>query len=243
MIFLTLFFFLLGDPPSTPTLASGDAEFARINYPMAISIYEEILKSSPADPEILWRLARVYICMGDMKEGKEKLPFFKKAEAYARQCILSDPARYEGHSGLAAALGSIAIHSDRKTQVTMLEEIKHELDRAIEINPADDVAYSVLGSMYRSLGNTGWLERQLAAIFFGPLPAGGHEEAERALKRAIQIAPHVMRHHYELGVVYVDLERNTDALNVFRHAATLPVLQGSDRERLMRIHEFLEKLE
>jgi tetratricopeptide (TPR) repeat protein len=153
---------------------------------------------------------------------------YRTAERYARREILADSTVAEGHTWLAAALGNIAMFEGSKAKVTMCHEIKKELETAIVLNPDDDVAYSILGSFYLALGSVSWIERQLAAIFLGGLPDGGYKESETALKTAIKIAPDVVRHHFELGELYVKEDRIQEAIGEFQTATLLPVALASD---------------
>jgi tetratricopeptide (TPR) repeat protein len=163
----------------------------------------------------------------------------KKAEAAARFCIRLDSTRSEGHSWLAGALGYIALDAPASLQVGLVREILLETQKATALNPADDVAYSVRGSTYRALGNIGWLKRQLAKLFYGDLPDGGFVEAEEALQRAIALAPDVMRHSYELGILYMDMGKPDEARLTLERARTLPVRVGIDLPRLRKIEELL----
>jgi tetratricopeptide (TPR) repeat protein len=230
--------------PSLPvSVSEGDEEFARINYPEAISKYESVLQASPASADVLWRLARVHVCMGDVAEKDKREGFYRKAEQYARQCVAADEGVSEGHTWLAAALGNIAMFEGSETKVKLCNDIKRELDRAIVLKPNNDVAYSILGSFYRALGNVSWVERQLANLFLGSLPSGGYEEAETALKKAISIAPHVMRHYFELGMLYFQWDRPDDGKKAFEQAREQPIVIASDRRKLERIKETLTNLE
>ena len=227
----------------TASVSEGDEEFTRINYPEAISKYESVLQTSPVSADVLWRLARVYVCMGDVVEKDKKEGLYRKAEQYARQCVAADERVSEGHTWLAAALGNIAMFEGSETKVKLCNDIKRELDRALVLNPNNDIAYSILGSFYRALGNVSWVERQLANVFLGSLPSGGYEEAEIVLKKAISVAPHVMRHSYELGMLYFQWDRPDDAKRAFEQARKQPILLASDRRKLARIKETLANLE
>jgi tetratricopeptide (TPR) repeat protein len=110
------------------------------------------------------------------------------------------------------------------------------------LNPRDDAALSIRGSFFRALGNVGWLKKQLAALFVGTIPDGGFAEAESALLAAAEIAPDIMRHKYELGILYLDMGRKADACNAFSQAARLPVRVAIDRPRLAKIRGFLREL-
>jgi hypothetical protein len=97
----------------------------------------------------------------------------------------------------------------------------------------------VKGSFYRALGNVGWFKKSLASIFLGHVPEGGYPESEAALLQAVHIAPDVMRHQYELGVLYLDMGRMAEARRMLEYAATLPVRIASDTPRLETIRELL----
>ena len=142
----------------------------------------------------------------------------------------------------AAAHGYIALDAGKSDQVKLSHELLREVKTALVLNPDDDAAYSIRGSFYRALGNVTWFQRQLAAIFVGRIPKGGYEEAEAALKKAIAIAPDVMRHQYELGILYLDMDRQEEAQQVLLRAATLPIKVAIDRPRLAKIHELLSAL-
>ncbi len=220
-------------------LTAGDEAFIAIDYPSAIEFYTTALSQYPDDADILWRLARVYVCKGEVLEGEQRAADCKQAELYARKCIERDSTRAEGHCWRAAALAYIALDAGRREQVRLSHELLGEVDRALALKPNDDAAYSIRGSFYRALANVGWLSRQLAAIFIGRIPRGGFEEAEEALKKAVELAPDVMRHQYELGVLYIDMDRREEARKVLQRAATLPVRVAIDRPRLKKIRELL----
>ena len=233
---------LLNPPELISAVESGDAAFMRLDYPAAILVYDSLQTIMPNNAETLWRLARVHVCLGDITPRDQREPLYRKAEAYARHAIQVDSVNGFGYTWLAAALGNIAMYEGSKTKIKLSYEIKEKLDRAIALNQGDDIAYSILGSFYRALGNISWIEKQLANIFLGSLPDGGYEEAEASLKEAIRLAPNVIRHRHELGMLYFDMNREEGALQEFREAVHLPLTLASDRRRIERMKERLAEL-
>jgi len=210
------------------SLVEGDEAFVRTDYVRAAAIYNSTLGVTADSAEVLWRLARVYVCMGDLAEKNKKSEFYRSADDYARRCILADSTKSNGHTWRAAALGNIAMFEGGKEKIKLTYRIRDALASAIRLNPGDDIAYSILGSFYLALGNVTWVERQLAAVFLGRLPDGGYPEAEENLKKAIALAPEVIRNHCELGKVYLEMDRKHEALEQFRIVLTLPVWWGTD---------------
>jgi tetratricopeptide (TPR) repeat protein len=233
---------LVASAASPVSLVRGDLEFGRMNYTLAETMYVSALVESADSASVLWRLARVYVCMGDVLPRDQQLEFYLKADTFAIRCISANAGISEGHTWRAAALGNIAMFEGAKAKVRLCDSIKNHLDCAISLNPRDDIAYSILGSFYKALGNASWIEKRLAALFLGGLPDGGYDESECALQRAIILAPDVIRHHFELGDLYLRQDREAEALREFRQVVTLPVLLASDRGRQTSAEESISKL-
>ena len=225
------------------TISAGDEAFLRIDYAAAVTFYEAELREHPEDAELLWRLSRAYVCMGEVSDEARQIKVFKTAEAYARRCLAVDSTKPEGHTWLAGALGYEAWYSGVSEQIRTSQELLREVEYALRLNPNDDIAYSIKGSFYRALGNVGWLKRRLASLFFGSIPEGGFEESEAAFLKAVSISPRTMRHLYELGILYIDMNRQDDARKVLRQASLLPIQTAIDRPRLAKIRELLSTLD
>jgi tetratricopeptide (TPR) repeat protein len=209
----------------------GDEAFARMDYDAALKQYDSVLHAIPPHPELLWRLARLHIAMGDVAEKNDQMEHYRDAEASARQCTGLDTTNSAGYAWLAAALGSIAMDAGSRRKVELANEIKRCLDRAVALNPNNDIAWSILGTFYRSLGGVSWIERQLANLLLGSLPEGGYEESEEAFQRAIAIAPSTIRHRFELALLYEQTDRLDLAGAEYAQCLRLLPQMASDRKR------------
>lgn len=243
---IALLFLLFGAsamPANTSAIAAGDSAFIALRYADARHSYEASLASRPADPAVLWRLSRLTNIEAGSSSGDTKRALYQEAEKYARACVRSDSTVAEGYTWLAVSLGNLAMFEGSKAKVRMCTEIKNALDRALLLKPDDDIAYTILGSFYRALGNVSWIERQLASVFLGTLPDGGYPEAEVALKKAIALAPGTLRHRKELGMLYIDWGKEEQAKMVLREALHLPIALASDEADKQRIREALADLD
>ncbi|KAB2879652.1 hypothetical protein F9K33_08215 [bacterium] len=229
--YLVIVFLLISTSAIAGTMSDGDQEFVRMNYPAAEDIYLSILTQSPKNADILWRLSRVYVCIGDVTQDHQRETYYRKAVEYARKSIEANYEKSEGHSWLAASLGSIAMFEGSRRKVELCREIKSELDLAVKLNPKDDVAYTIMGSFYRALGGISWVEHQLANLLLGGLPDGGYKDGEAAFKNAIQISPNVLRHHFELGMLYYESGRKEEAKKELKIANSMPIQLASDARR------------
>jgi len=224
------------------SVKNGDEAFLRQEYDDAISIYESALSSSEDKAELLWRIARCYVSIGDVAKREEREQYYRKAEMYAARSVKEDSLNSDAHCWYAVATGYVAIYEGVRAKVQAANKIKSELDIAIQLNPKNDVAYSILGTFYRTLGKVGWIEKQLADLLLGGLPSGGFAEAEQALKKAVELAPDIIRHRFELGMLYLDMERPDDAKGVFQSAVSLPPILASDKKRIERMKKEIGEL-
>jgi tetratricopeptide (TPR) repeat protein len=236
--FLILFPFSLHSHTLADPIEMGDKYFHQMRYRDAVAWYE----LAPALAEAQWKMARAFVCYADIISDTERKAYLLKAEAAARRCIALDEKNANGHTWLAGTLGNIAVFEGSRAKVRLCNEIKEELARALVLNPEDDIAYSILGTFYRVLGNISWFEKKLAAAFLGRIPDGGYADSEVSFVKAINFSPLTMRHSYELGLLYLDWGKNDKAKQFFLKAQKCPVLIGSDKKRLQEISKQLEKL-
>jgi len=238
-IVLTLLVFQIPADSSSPV---ADLEFASMNYGRARVIYDSLLANSKDSAIVLWKLARACICEGDISSPQKKIRLYGEAQRFAVRSVRADSLSSDGHTWLAASIGNIAMFEGGKKKIQLCHVIKREIDRALALNPNNALAYSILGSFYKALGDVTWIERQLAAIFLGELPDGGYDESVIAFKRAIELAPNVIRNHYELGKVYMLEGKDGEAMMEIRRALSLPIRIGMDREMQRSAAELIEGL-
>jgi tetratricopeptide (TPR) repeat protein len=236
------FLLLAGSSASSLVLSfPGDEAFTKMDYPRAAYQYDSVLQRVSPNPELLWRLARLHIAVGDVSDEKEREDHYKLAVEYAQRCTMLDSTNSEGYAWYAAALGSAAMDAGARRKIDAAREIKRCLDRAVTLNPNNDIAWSILGTFYRSLGGISWIERQLANLILGGIPSGGYEESEEAFHRAILIAPGIVRHRFELALLYEETDRPEEAAEQYRQCTLLPPQMASDRSRKERSIKWLRE--
>jgi tetratricopeptide (TPR) repeat protein len=237
---------ILAEPAGkTAPFAAADQAFMAMKYEKADSLYETISRSGPENADLLWKLSRLNISVAESfspREATRRMPYYTKAVEYARKAVSIDSTNAAAHTWLAASLAVKADRIGTKEKLARAKEIKRELDKALALNPHDDVAWSILGSYYRQVSNIGWMSRLLGNTFVGRMPEGSPEAAEKAFKKAISLNPRAIRHYHELALLYIDQHRDQEALQTLQIAVRKPALMKSDLRRLDDIRELIKKL-
>jgi Flp pilus assembly protein TadD len=86
------------------------------------------------------------------------------------------------------------------------------------------------------------LERALAQVLYGGLPEGSNEEAERDMKKALELNPNRLMHYIELGRIYAQMGRKDDARQFINKGLAMPDTEKDDPETKRRGRETLQKL-
>jgi len=224
----------------------ADKAFIKINYELADSLYSEASQLDSTNADLQWKMARLYVCMGDgidphLKE--KRAPYYKKAVEHARKSIELNDKSASAYTWLAAALGVSADNSSSKERIKYANDLKAALDKAIKLNPKDDIAYSILGSFYHASADISWYQRFFANTFLGSVPDGSYEESEKAFQKAIELNPTIIRHYYEFALLYMDWDKPKKALELLKKAQTLPVKMKNDRRRKREMKDMIAKLE
>jgi len=204
----------------------------------ALEMLEGLSKSGPDSVERLWRLSRVHYEMGRLDE-KRALQLFRQSEEYARTAIVADSDSGDSYKWLAIALGAQAKYSDTKSQVHQSREIKQSIERAIALNPNDDISYLVLSRWHYKISGLGTIARTLAKIIYGGVPKASLAKAEELLLQAIALHDRIS-HRYNLAKVYDRMERSEDKKIQLQKAMLLPVTFPEEAEEQEKAREKLQ---
>ncbi len=199
-----------------------------------------MLKEQPHDAEVLWRLSNHAINDGDAATDEARQErYFKKAVSYAERAVRADNQNAFAHAFLAASYGSYAMYAGGEEKVKLANRIRDELDIALKLDPDNQVAHTIYGTWHREVADVSWIERKLANLFLGSMPDGSMEQSVAHLRKAVQVAPTVLRHRYELGLTYIAADRDKEAAESFRAALECPDGWRIDPRRRERMREWL----
>jgi len=229
-------------------IKSGDEFYNQWDDQKALDEYLKALQLEPQNYEALWKASRSYTDLADVITGQSKevnarkFDLYAKGETYARRAKAVNPDDTWGHFFLSASLGKKILLQGKKEQIDASKTVKAEIDRAIELDPNNDLAYHALGRWHRRMAEIGGAKRALGSLIYGSIPKGSFEESEKWLKKALELRPDYINHHLELGRTYADMKREALAIEEFNLCLALPESCSKDKTLKEEARAELEKL-
>ncbi|UCH96303.1 MAG: hypothetical protein JSV88_05465 [Candidatus Aminicenantes bacterium] len=200
-----------------PSLAEIDelmVEKTVENSQKAIKGYELLLKDDPGNYEILYKLAKAYITIIDIKtsalivEKDEYKPILKKlgkiANDYAKRAYESNPKDIEVVSAYLVSYGyySASFGIFKAIFKGAAGRYKKLCNEIIEI---DETHLGALG--YRLLGKL---------YHVAPWPVGSKKKALKFFKKAVETDNTLLYSHYYIGLIYFNQKKYDLAEDEFR---------------------------
>lgn len=165
------------------------------------ALAQQALSRAPQEYEVLWRAARVAFWASDdtSRGNDERSRIGKDGWDLAERAIAANPNRVEGPYWAAVCMGNYALGLGvvKALAMGMEGKFRERLSRAEQL----DARYEHGGIA------TAW-GRFFAKL---PWPKRDRGEAERRLRRALEINPYSLRARVYLAGVYLDDDRPADA--------------------------------
>ncbi|HEY5743613.1 MAG TPA: tetratricopeptide repeat protein [Terrimicrobiaceae bacterium] len=233
----------IGAESPNDLITKGDAFDVRFEADQALQFYLPAEKLQPTNVRVLVRIARQYRhLMADAVSRDEKLRLGGIALDYAKRAAALAPNDSEAQLSIAISYGKMLPVMGTKEQIEASRQIKETADKAIKLDPRNDLAWHVLGRWHRVLSDVNMLKRALGSLIYGKLPQTTTEEAVKCFEKAIEINPDRLMHYVELGRAYAQMGRTAEARRFIEKGLAMPNVEKDDPETKRRGQETLAKL-
>ncbi len=225
-------------------IAKGDVAYEKFDNKAALEYYSAALETEPKNYEAAWKSARAYVDVGEkLSDTKGRRSYYEKGYEYAQKAVAVNPNGSKGHLFLSIAIGRVALDAGAKERVKLSKEVKSEVDKALAIDPQDDVAWHVLGRWHRRLSSLSWIEKNFANMFLGGVPKeASMENAVDCFKKAIQLNPSHINHYLELAITYEEMGKKDLAVAAYNKVLELPIKDADDEDHKKEAQERLKKI-
>lgn len=218
-------------PSVQDLIRQGEVHDVNLNAAQALELYLQAEKLQPNDPDLMVKIARQYRhLMADAKSKSEKLRLGRLALDYGNRAAAAGPRNSDAQLSSAISYGKMLTLLDSGEQVRSSKVIKMQTEKAIKLNPRNDLAWHIMGRWHRNVASISGVKRTLAAIVYEKLPEGSNKEAVECLEKAIQLNPNRVIHYIELGRTHAQIGNAGEARRYIAHGLKMPSTEKDDEE-------------
>jgi tetratricopeptide (TPR) repeat protein len=204
-------------------IAEGDAALTHFDLPKATLAYRAALQLDSTRYDVRWRLTRALADAATLEtDDAKKKALLTEAQDHARAAVRSKPDGSKGHAFLAIVVGKLALYHGGRTKVELSKEVKTEAEKAIALDPKEDLAWHVLGIWHREMVELNWLLKKFAEVLYGSFPPASKDDALRNLRQAAELSPANVAHQVELGITLKAAGKTAEAKRTLERALTMP---------------------
>jgi tetratricopeptide (TPR) repeat protein len=214
----------------------------------AVLSFDAALALDSLDVEANWRAAiarsDIALPLRQKSNRSRRDSLLAQAQENARRGVRQAPNDPNTLFALGMVLGNTALNKGIKEKVRMSNEIRSLALRAIAADSMHDGAQHLLGRWNYEIMRLSGFERFVAKSVLGGGEFGKAtwDEAERRLRRAIELAPDRIYHHLVLARILVARKHAPDAESELRRITELPDGVAADTTYRREAVELLEKL-
>jgi Tfp pilus assembly protein PilF len=228
---------LAGATDVSQYITEGDAANNKFDNKRALELYEKALAENPSDYEALWRTAREYINMGDLLPKDQQLADYQKAKTYADRAVQANPQGSMGYTQAAVALGKIALFKGVFDSIELVNEVRKNCDKAIQLNPKNALAYFVLARTNQKVSERSHFLR----IFIG-LGWASDEKAAEMYRKAISLEPDSVMFNWYYAKFLDDTGQYAQSREILAKIPNMPVTYQEDPAYKQDAQQLLAKI-
>ena len=209
----------------------------------ALDKFLQAEKVSPKDAEVLWRISRSYVDLGEHLPGKTdqekavQLEFYQKAFTYADKAVTENPNGSMGYLRRAIANGRVALFKGIWAAVDLVKQVKADCEKAMSLDAKNASAYYILARTHTKLC-------EKSKIVRWPLGLGwaNRDDAAALYEKAIALRPDFIMYRVDAAKNYMDLDEDAKARQQLAAVATMAKEDEDDDVLKREAKELLEKL-
>jgi tetratricopeptide (TPR) repeat protein len=196
----------------------------------AIEVLQQAEKINPNDPTLLINLSQDYSDqIDDAKERSKKMAFAKLCLEYAKKAVHEAPDNADAHVCLSVAYGKMTDFVDNKTKMEYSKVVKSEAEKAVELNPKNDLALLILARWNFDMATLNPILKAIAQTLYGQLPPASKELAIEYFQKAIAAAPQSIIDHAEFAKALESMGKTKEARAEWVKVKQLKPTDAEDR--------------
>ena len=228
-------------------LKEGDQYVAEFHHQKALDTYLKADKLSPNNWDVLWRISRAYVDLGEKMPDKtdeqkaEQEKVYQKSFEYADKSVKNGSSQSITYVRRAIANGRIALFQGIFSAPGTVNDVKEDCDKAIQLGNGDNyvqaLAQYVLGRTHLKVCETSYLVRVPIGLGWADT-----EDAVRYLETANKLKPNFRMFMYELSKAYVEEDEYDKAKEILKKIEKSPKIDEDDDKVLAEAKKLYEEI-
>ena len=228
-------------------IVKGDEYYKKFENENALKVFLEAEKIDSTNWEVLWRLSRTYVDIGEHmpsstdKQQEEQLIIYETSVEYANKAIEAAPDESETYLRRAIANGRIALFKGVFSVGSIVDQVRDDTQKAIELgtggNETQGIAHYVLGRTHdkisdkwgpaRSVLGLGWADYDSALVHY---------------EKAINLYPELIMIYIDYAKAHIEEDEWEKAKALLEKALKLEIIDEDDEERLVEAKNLLAEV-
>lgn len=209
-----------------------------------LRVLVEAEKNSPFNTEVLRQIAKAYqteiLCMiakqywelaaeaGRVGDTKLRKHLTDCSLGYGEKAVRSNPDSPLAHAVLAICYAHSAELEGPGKKIAYSRLVRSEGEKALEIDPRQDIALHVLGAWNYTMSTIPPLLKRIAETVYGRLPDSSLKAAADYFRRAAQSDPSKPMHLAGLAKTYAAMGEREKAVRTLKAAEVMPATSKED---------------
>lgn len=193
------------DAGFTNSLRAAYVAEKRGDFKGAEQICNAACKTQKGNPGDLCVLAHLYCNLTFLTSSTAvQKELIGRALSCARQAVADAPGDATAHASMAVCYAKTCAFKDIgiKAKLAYSRLFKEEAEKAIALDPKEDIAYYLLGRWNYGIAKLGFFSRAYVKMVYGGMPKASLQEAVVDFKKACEIAPNRVLNHAGLAMAY-----------------------------------------
>jgi FimV-like protein len=205
-------------------IAEGDVYAEKeFDNEKALAMYNEADTLSPNNYEILWRLSRTYVDIGEHlpaktdAEKQKQVEMYEKSLAFAKSAVAANPQGSMGYAREAISSGRIALFRGIWESIDLVKQTKADCEKAIALDSANATAYYVLGRT-----NAKVCEKPKFVRWPLGLGWANMDDAVKNYEKSIALRPTFIMYRLDCARAYIEMDEYAKAREHLSKISSLP---------------------
>ncbi|MGB2869111.1 MAG: tetratricopeptide repeat protein [Bacteroidota bacterium] len=215
----------------------------QFNNEKALEAFLKALTLAPNSDEILWRISRAYVDIGEHlpvhtdEEKQKQLETYEKSLSFAEKAIVANPKSSMAFTRRAIANGRIALFKGVWDAPGLVKQTKADCETAITLDSSNAAAFYVLGRTHAKVSEKPRIIRWPLGLSWANL-----DDAVTNYERAISLRPGFIMYRLDYARTLIEQEKFDKAREQLTTIGTLSTEDEDDSDFRKEAKDLIEEI-